>query len=444
MLATPHHVMFHPIQRTYTVITTTPRPYKPRASELVNPDDLEAKEDLQNRLKMYHSTAVPHATQDHYIIKLYTAGTWELLDSIELDENEAVVSAKTVQLSKEDRSQQYGNDDDELNLRLRKGSETTTLQCVGSGFIVPEDLPCRGRLLLLEVFPNISSKKGDRKLLKLYHDNTKGPVTAICSLNGYLVVAVSSKIMIYFYDWSTKRLIIASFFDAQFYITSLSSIKNCLAYGDAFKSTYFLRWREETRQLTFLGKDFNPCQVASTSFVYEGPQLGILFSDSNNNITVLSYSPAVEESSGGLILLPVADMNVGSLIPCFVSLRAANQTRSLDKSVSVFGMLNGSIGVILAIDDGSYRRLHRLSVRMHTEIPHSAGLHPKSHRIYQGERKLRFRSKYRSPNIIDGDLVLKFAEQNTVTQQNLVTKIGTRLEAIFTILMNINREIPIV
>ena len=35
----------------------------------------------------------------------------------------------------------------------------------------------------------------------------------MASVNGYLCLAVSSKIMVYFYDWTTKKLIIASFYD---------------------------------------------------------------------------------------------------------------------------------------------------------------------------------------------------------------------------------------
>ena len=38
-------------------------------------------------------------------------------------------------------------------------------------------------------------------------------LTLGCTFNRYLALAVSSKIMIYWYDWSTKKLVIASFYD---------------------------------------------------------------------------------------------------------------------------------------------------------------------------------------------------------------------------------------
>ena len=52
--------------------------------------------------------------------------SWELLDRIVLDENEVVINAKTVQLSKEDKSRQLGTEDDEMNLRRR---------CVAQAFL---------------------------------------------------------------------------------------------------------------------------------------------------------------------------------------------------------------------------------------------------------------------------------------------------------------------
>lgn len=56
---------------------------------------------------------------------------WERLDRIELDDTEVVVTAKPVQVSKEDRSTPTAGDDEELALRRRKGADTTTVQCIG-------------------------------------------------------------------------------------------------------------------------------------------------------------------------------------------------------------------------------------------------------------------------------------------------------------------------
>ena len=81
-----------------------------------------------------------------------------------------------------------------------------------------------------------------------------------------------------------------------------------------------------------------------------------------------------------------------------------------------------------------------LCTKLYTEVPHKCGLHPKAHRIYKGDRK-QSQAKYRSPNIIDGDLVAEFPGLDRAAQQQLARRMGSRVDAIHTILKGIQQEL---
>eukprot|EP01012_Entosiphon_sulcatum_P038214 TRINITY_DN4940_c0_g1_i1.p1 TRINITY_DN4940_c0_g1~~TRINITY_DN4940_c0_g1_i1.p1 ORF type:complete len:1544 (+),score=246.46 TRINITY_DN4940_c0_g1_i1:1177-5808(+) len=449
--ATPCKVLYHAVQNTYTVVISEPSPYKPAISELMDERDEKTQTWLKQQQESYAALSVPRATEERYSVRLYQARSWRLCDSLQLDEHEAVISARTVNLSKQNtQAQQVGNDfDDELNLRLRKGKELTPLQCIGTAFLADEDLPCRGRLLLLDVVPAMSPVPGDRRLLKLYQDFTKGPITALTAVRGYLVAAVSSKIMVYFFDWPTKRLIIAAFYDAHFFITTMTSIKSYILFGDAVSGMEMLRWREGTRQLKLMGRDYNPTQATTAEFMVDDQHLAAVGADSQGNVVLLDYNPAVIESRNGTLLLPLANMHIANYTTNFLTLRAlrpnADEIGAANKTLLVYGGLSGSICYLAPVsNEASYRRLGHLTHKLYTEVPHTAGLHPRAFRMVTTEcQKPRLAPlRFRSPNIIDGNLVKEYPGLDHLTQVDLGRRMGTRPDAITSLLLTIDRELP--
>ena len=94
------------------------------------------------------------------------------------------------------------------------------------------------------------------KLRLLCRDEAKGPVTAICGMNGYLVSSMGQKVskvqykpirlLIPSYQIFVRaldldeRLVGVAFLDVGVYVTSLRAIKNLLLIGDAVKSVWFV------------------------------------------------------------------------------------------------------------------------------------------------------------------------------------------------------------
>ena len=84
-------------------------------------------------------------------------------------------------------------------LPLRNGTETGMKEYVvlGSNMSYGEDVQSRGRLILIDVLDVVPEP--DRPLVKfkmnqIYADEQKGPVTAICGVNGYIVSAIGQKV----------------------------------------------------------------------------------------------------------------------------------------------------------------------------------------------------------------------------------------------------------
>ena len=85
-----------------------------------------------------------------------------------------------------------------------------------------------------------------------------------------------------------------NFFFAQFFISSVSVIKNYILIADVCNSVQFLVWRDEDESLTLVSKDMDTQTILSTAFITDGPALGIipiLFNLILNNFNLSNRPP---------------------------------------------------------------------------------------------------------------------------------------------------------
>jgi cleavage and polyadenylation specificity factor subunit 1 len=91
-------------------------------------------------------------------------------------------------------------------------------------------------------------------------DEAKGPVTAVCGIDGYLVSSMGQKVVKYSRTTRTllmllllqifvrafdldERLVGVAFLDVGVYVTTMRSLKNLLIIGDAVKSVWFVAFQ---------------------------------------------------------------------------------------------------------------------------------------------------------------------------------------------------------
>lgn len=451
MKATPHKIICHDSTQTRVVATSTSV-----LSELY--EDVEYPPEEGGRYPLLY--------EDAYELRVYNA-RWKQIDKFEFESREQVLSLASCMISKEE----IHDDDDEYIVDVRDEDDDTAKKCelliaVGTGFDEGEDEAGRGKIYLFDYEAEISEDSNQEvlKLTELANKEVKGPVTALQQLNGYLICAVGPKLYVYYYDWDSKQLVASSFLDTQFATVSLNTFKNYILYGDYWRGAHFLRWRERGHKLIELSRDSNPMlRVLRTEYMVDGDTLEMMVADVRKNIQIFTYQPHNVSSFAGKKLMPVADFHTGQHIATTARLKMRpvaqsglnplhltlggtmkqqqqqqNQWQRQQQNQNVFalfGTLEGSIGYVAPIDEQTYRRLNLLSIKMYTQLPHAAGLHPKRYRQYDPELVI---PHTHMKNVIDGQLVWWYGNLDQDTQRELAKQVGTNPERVFMNIAHLN------
>ncbi|XP_077335360.1 cleavage and polyadenylation specificity factor subunit 1-like [Lithobates pipiens] len=418
---TAHYVSYHVESKVYAVVTSV----DDTCTRIPRMTGEEKEFETMERDDRYMSPV-----QEAFSIQLISPVSWETIPNtrIDLDEWEHATCMRTVNLKSEE------------TVSGLKG-----YIAVGTCVMQGEEVTCRGRILIMdiiEVVPEPGQPLTKNKFKTLYEKEQKGPVTALCHCNGYLVTAIGQKIFL----WSLKDndLTGMAFIDTQLYIHQMISVKNFILAADLMKSISLLRYQEESKTLSLVSRDVKPLEVYSVEFLVDNNQLGFLVSDRDRNLLLYMYLPAAKESFGGLRLLRRADFHAGSHVNAFwrTPCRGANEGSSRktalwdNKQITWFATLDGGVGLLLPMQEKTYRRLLMLQNHLLTWIPHHAGLNPKAFRmLHNGRRTLQNAVK----NVLDGELLNRFMYLSSMERTELAKKIGTTPEIIIEDLLEIDR-----
>eukprot|EP00818_Percolomonas_sp_WS_P008347 CAMPEP_0117450502 /NCGR_PEP_ID=MMETSP0759-20121206/8501_1 /TAXON_ID=63605 /ORGANISM="Percolomonas cosmopolitus, Strain WS" /LENGTH=1476 /DNA_ID=CAMNT_0005243025 /DNA_START=193 /DNA_END=4620 /DNA_ORIENTATION=+ len=398
---TPHQIVFEQETSTYSVSVSKPISFE------------NVEETLEGRF--------PKPQSLKFEVLLYSH-KFQKMDIIEFDDFEQVLSMKVVSLM--DRGE------DPYNPIRGREKGLVTLLAIGTGIDGSEDDRCKGRVLLYDFKGSI---QGDEyfKFEKLGELELKeGPVTAIDTVDGYLSLSIGTKVNTYYFNWEDKEIVQTSFFDSQYFTTSMKSIKNYILYGDMYESLNLLWWNEQGHQLTLLGKDPHRLLTYAVEFLYSDAELGLMVTDEGRNVQVFRFAPEEASTHDGKWLLPVADVHVGSHINTTVRLPARKSHPSdrlsvdLDTGMVVFATLEGEIGSITPLDSNSFRPLSLLQSKLFTQIAHACGLHPKAYRLFQPNsfNPIHVHQK----NILDGELLKQYMHCDHKLQVLIAKQLGYR------------------
>ncbi|CAL8295435.1 unnamed protein product [Merluccius merluccius] len=418
---TVHYVSYHVESKVYAVCTSV----KELCTRIPRMTGEEKEFETIDRDDRYINPQ-----QEKFSIQLISPVSWETIPNtrIDLEEWEHVTCMKTVAL---------------------KSQETVSglkgYIAAGTCLMQGEEVTCRGRILILdiiEVVPEPGQPLTKNKFKVLYEKEQKGPVTALCHCSGFLVSAIGQKIFL----WSLKDndLTGMAFIDTQLHIHQMFSIKNFILAADLMKSVSLLRYQPESKTLSLVSRDAKPLEVYSIEFMVDNNQLGFLVSDRDKNLSVYMYLPEAKESFGGMRLLRRADFNAGANVntfwrmPCRGALDVASK-KSLtwdNKQITWFATLDGGLGLLLPMQEKTYRRLLMLQNALNTMLPHHAGLNPKAFRMLHSDRRT-LQNAVR--NVLDGELLNKYLYLSTMERSELAKKIGTTQDIILEDLLEIDR-----
>jgi len=257
------------------------------------------------------------------------------------------------------------------------------------------------------------------KLRLRFRDDAKGPVTAVCGFNGYLVSSMGQKIFVRAFD--DDRLVGVAFLDVGVYVTSLRTIKNLLLIGDAVKSVMFVAFQEDPYKLVILAKDLNPVCVTNADFFFAEGEMSIITSDEEGVIRMYEYNPNDPESKDGRYLLLRTEFHGQIEYRASTLVARRINDEAIPQAKLICGSTDGSLRSLTPVDEATAKRLQLLQGQLTRNIQHVAGLNPKALRIVRND----FVSKPLSKGILDGTLLSHF-ESLPITRQNEMTRqIGT-------------------
>ncbi|XP_039280662.1 cleavage and polyadenylation specificity factor subunit 1 isoform X2 [Nilaparvata lugens] len=419
---TLHSVTYHVESKTYCIITSLAEPsnkyYK------FNGEDKElTEEDRGDRF--------PYPHQERFSVLLFSPVSWEVIPNTktDLDEWEHVTCLKNVSLAYEG---------------TRSGLKGYI--ALGTNYNYSEDITSRGRILIfdvIEVVPEPGQPLTKNKFKMVYSKEQKGPVTAMTHALGFLISAVGQKI----YIWQLKDndLVGVAFIDTQIYIHQILAIKSLILVADVYKSISLLRFQEEYRTLSLVSRDYRASEVYTVEFLLDNTQMSFVVTDRDKNVVLYMYDPESADSFGGQRLMHRADFHLAQHVNAMFRVKCklvqgshANKhlANSDKRHCTMFATLDGALGYMLPIPEKIYRRLLMLQNVLVNNIPHIAGLNPKSYRTFKSADKLLGSP---SRGIIDGELVWMFLSLPLLTRQEIAKKIGTKVDDIIEDLTDIER-----
>ncbi|CAG0890026.1 unnamed protein product [Darwinula stevensoni] len=423
---TPHFISFHLESKTYSVVSSISEPsdqiYK------FNGEDKElCTEERDSRF--------PYPVNEKFFVQLFSPVSWEMIPNtkVDLEDWEHVTCLKTVNLSYEG---------------TRSGLRGYI--AIGTNYNYGEDITSRGRILIhdiINVVPEPGQPLTKNKVKTVSAKEQKGPVTALTHVRGFLVAAIGQKV----YVWQLKDndLVGIAFIDTQIFTHQMRTVKNLIFIADMYKSVSVLRFQGEHRTLSLVSKDYRPMEVYGIEYIVDNSQLAFLASDSEKNVTIYMYQPEARESYGGQRLIRRADFHLGTQVTSFFRIRCKLTDPSTEKKnpappgsllehrhATWYASLDGSLGYFLPIPEKVYRRLLMLQNVLYNFIPHTAALNPKGFRTFRSHRKLL------TPpcrGVLDGELIWKFLSLSVAEKQDVVKKIGTKVDELIDDLRDIDR-----
>ncbi|KAG7357145.1 CPSF A subunit region-domain containing protein [Nitzschia inconspicua] len=383
------------------------------------------------------------------------ANGWQVVDSYELEEDEIGMTMQVMNLSEfraePGSSEEVSDEDLETKLFITLGTSV-----VGKD---GEDIASKGRVVLFEVTRSKDKSSLQVAELNFVYDKKihHGPVTALSCLvsegTHRLIIGAGADVNIE--QWGNGKLTQVGFFRATMHVLDIKLFKNFFILSDAYDSLYFLVWRESDKSLTLLAKDYDPIPVYATGILSRGGTVDFICHDDRQNLQFFQYSPGDPAARGGNKLVCRADFHLGCQTTdmpshfCRSSLLINSATPSStlaalkqqdtfhgkaddDQRLAVsFGTTDGGYSSVVPLSEPVFWRLTALQSVLVNALESDCALSHRAWRLYRRTpRRGGCQNNERKKGVIDGDLVMKYADLSLPDQEDLASAIGSTVDMI--------------
>ncbi|CAB9502941.1 and polyadenylation specificity factor subunit 1 [Seminavis robusta] len=411
----------------------------------------------------------PPLTRTAYSLWIVDAGKgWIVLDSYEFGEHDHGLAMQVMSLTdfpEEPGSSNANQDSEDMG--------SIQFITVGVGVVDKngEDVSARGRVLLFELRGDTQGPSGLEMALVCEKEIFHGPVSSLSCLvsegKHRLIIGAGADVNVE--QWGNGKLTQVGFFRATMQILDIFMFKNFLLLSDAYDSLYFLVFRESDKSLTLLSKDYDPLCVYAAGVLSRGGNATFVTQDDRQNVQFFQYAPGEAAARGGNKLVCRGDFHLGSQTTAFrnhscrsslwinsaspsSTLAALKQQDALfgrsedDQRLGVhFGTTDGGFGAIIPLSEPVYWRLAALQSVMANALESDCSLSQRAWRLYKrSHRRGGCRSTDRKKGVIDGGLIVKYADLPVGDQEDLASAIGSTVDLILDNILELNCSISVI
>ena len=293
------------------------------------------------------------------------------------------------------------------------GGDTEPLVCVSTAYLPGEDVQAKGRIVLLRVLtiqdgqdnPDAGLHVGAPYLHLVCAREVRSAVVCVKELAGNLIASAGAKVTVHQWQPAESTLNQVSFFDLPTGAAAVAVVKNFVLLCDALKSCYFIRWKEEKKEMGLLSKDFDKVDAVTGEFLIDGSALAMLECDVWGDALLLAYMPQSAQSWQGQRLIPRGRCHLGAhaLHACRLPLPKGASGKS--RLGALLATREGALLAVAPIAEEAHKRLLRLHGELCDQLRHPLGLHP---RAFRAPRRLRQRL---ATEILDADTLARLDER---------------------------------
>jgi len=250
----------------------------------------------------------------------------------------------------------------------------------------------------------------------------QGPVLALGSLQGQLLAAIGSKLMMWAYR--DGMLNATGFYDADYAISSVATLANFVLVGDLHSGLHMVTWKTKDTTKTFelVSKNAASRSAFACEFMVDKSKGAVLIVLSEERGRLRVFTDSHKSTDGDRVtsnqLQPRGAFQVGAQPNRLLRLTLSAQPT---QHALLWASLQGSLGFLAPIDEKLFRRLWFLSTKMVVGAPHVGGLNPRAHRAHDAGATTAQELKC----MLDGVLLGEFASLDRSEQDTLAQQIGT-------------------
>ncbi|CBQ69361.1 related to cleavage and polyadenylation specificity factor, 160 kDa subunit [Sporisorium reilianum SRZ2] len=286
-----------------------------------------------------------------------------------------------------------------------------------------EDRTAKGCVYLFEVIEVVASARyqvgRDLRLKLVCRDDSRGPVTAIAQLNGFLVSTCGQKLYVRALE-KEEWLISIAFLDCPLYVTGIRVVKNFVLLSDARKSLWLLAFQEEPYRFVDLGRDIHDHHATLGQYLVYNERLALVstsgaalggstaFGRDAGVVRLYEYAPHVASANTRLVLR--TEFQTASPATASVACRgrwlsdSELRGREHGRNKLVLAKANGALETLAAADDRVAKRLHVLQGQLVRSVLHTAALNPRAFRAVRND----FVSRALGKGVLDARLLDSF------------------------------------